>query len=86
MELLRLVMREYRLAFIGVMVASLANALLGVGVIAFINQRLIAGAADSLSALPIFFGLIALLLVIALAAQLGLTILGHHFATMVQAH
>ncbi len=79
MELLRLVMREYRLAFIGVMAASLANALLGVGVIAFINQRLIAGAADSLSALPVFFGLIALLLVIALAAQLGLTVLGHHF-------
>lgn len=79
MELLRLVMREYRLAFIAVMAASLANALLGVGVIAFINQRLIAGAADSLSALPVFFGLIALLLVIALAAQLGLTVLGHHF-------
>lgn len=79
MELLRLVMREYRLAFLGVMAASLANALLGVGVIAFINQRLIAGAADSLSALPVFFGLIALLLVIALVAQLGLTVLGHHF-------
>ncbi|WP_348760164.1 multidrug ABC transporter permease/ATP-binding protein [uncultured Salinisphaera sp.] len=79
MDLLRLVMREYRLAFIAVMAASLANALLGVGVIAFINQRLIAAADASLSALPVFFGLIALLLGVALAAQLGLTVLGHHF-------
>ncbi|MES1953182.1 multidrug ABC transporter permease/ATP-binding protein [Salinisphaera hydrothermalis] len=79
MDLIRLIVRDYRLPFCGVMLASLANAGLGVGVIAFINQRLIAHQDAALSALPEFFGLIGLLLVIALVAQLGLTTLGHHF-------
>ncbi|RJS93476.1 multidrug ABC transporter permease/ATP-binding protein [Salinisphaera sp. Q1T1-3] len=79
MDLLRLVMREYRLAFSAVMLASLANAALGIGVIAFINQRLIERGDATLAALPEFFGLILLLLVVALGAQLGLTTLGHYF-------
>lgn len=79
MELLRLILREYRWSFIGVLVASIASAGLGIGVIAFINQRLIALNGDALSALPAFFGLILLLLGVSLMAQLGLTTLGHHF-------
>ncbi|HET7312743.1 multidrug ABC transporter permease/ATP-binding protein [Salinisphaera sp.] len=79
MDLIRLIVRDYRAPFAGVMLASLANAGLGVGVIAFINQRLITHQNATLSALPQFFGLILLLLVIALVAQLGLTTLGHHF-------
>ncbi len=79
MDLIRLIVRDYRLPFAGVMLASLANAGLGVGVIAYINQRLIVPEGAALSALPEFFGLIFALLVIALVAQLGLTTLGHHF-------
>ncbi|KXS39631.1 MAG: putative ATP-binding cassette transporter [Halomonadaceae bacterium T82-2] len=79
MELLRVVFREYRGSFIGVMLLSLASAGLGIGIIAFINQRLIAASAEALSALPAFLGLLALLLGVSLAAQLALTTLGHHF-------
>lgn len=79
MELLRLILRDYRWAFIGVIAASLSSAALGIGVIAFINQRLIAIDGGALAALPQFFGLVALLLAVSLIAQLGLTTLGHHF-------
>src|SRR5699024_6373026 len=66
MDLLRLIMRDYRLAFSGVLVASLASAGMGIGVIAFINTRLIEVSADPLPALLQFLGLIALLLAISL--------------------
>lgn len=79
MDPIRLIVRAYRRPFAGVMLASLANAALGVGVIAYINQRLIAHQDAALAALPEFFGLILALLVIAFIAQLGLTALGHHF-------
>jgi putative ATP-binding cassette transporter len=79
MELLRLIWRDYRAAFIAVLVGSMASAGLGIGVIAFINSRLIETGSGALSALPQFFGLIVLLLAISLASQLGLTTLGHRF-------
>ncbi|MEA3250841.1 MAG: multidrug ABC transporter permease/ATP-binding protein [Pseudomonadota bacterium] len=79
MELLRVVFRDYRWPFIGVMLLSLASAGLGVGVIAFINQRMIADTASALTALPGFIGLLALLLTVSLGAQLALTMLGHWF-------
>ncbi|MBO9468592.1 multidrug ABC transporter permease/ATP-binding protein [Endozoicomonas sp. G2_2] len=79
MALLRLILRDYRAAFIGVLVASVASAALGIGVIAFINQRLIETTANPLAAMPQFFGLILLLLAVSLVAQLGLTVLGHQF-------
>ncbi|MAS09817.1 multidrug ABC transporter permease/ATP-binding protein [Salinisphaera sp.] len=79
MTLLRLILRDYRAAFIGVLMASVASAALGIGVIAFINQRLIETAANPLAAMPQFFGLILLLLAVSLVAQLGLTVLGHQF-------
>ena len=79
MELLRLILRDYRAAFIGVLAASIASAALGIGVIAFINQRLIETAANPLAAMPQFFALIVLLLAVSLIAQLGLTVLGHQF-------
>lgn len=41
MELLRLVFHHYRWPFLGAIALSLLSAGLGVGVIAFINQRLI---------------------------------------------
>lgn len=77
MELLRLVFRHYRWPFLGAIGLSLLSAGLGVGVIAFINQRLIN--VGSLAALPQFLGLLAVLLAVTLATQLALTVLGHHF-------
>ncbi|MCE8020038.1 multidrug ABC transporter permease/ATP-binding protein [Halomonas sp. MCCC 1A11036] len=79
MELFRIVWRDYRWAFIGVIALSLASAGLGIGVIAFINQRLLDAFADPWRILPLFLGLIVLLLVVTLASQLALTTLGHYF-------
>lgn len=79
MELLRLVYRHYRWPFSAILLLSLASAGLGVGVIAFINQRLVSAGGDILAALPQFIGLLVLLLAVSLAAQLALTTLGHLF-------
>ena len=78
MELLQVVFRHYRWPFLGAIGLSLLSAGLGVGVIAFINQRLIE-VGSPMSALPQFLGLLAVLLVVTLATQLALTLLGHHF-------
>lgn len=64
---------------ISVMALSLASAALGIGLIAFINQRLIETADTSLLVLPEFLGLLLLLMVVTLGSQLALTTLGHHF-------
>lgn len=79
MELFKIVWRDYRWAFFGVVVLSLASAGLGIGVIAFINQRLLDAFADPWRILPLFLGLIVLLLMVTLASQLALTTLGHYF-------
>ncbi|NWN81465.1 MAG: multidrug ABC transporter permease/ATP-binding protein [Halomonas sp.] len=79
MELLRVVYLHYRWPFLGVMLLSLASAGLGIGAIAFINRRLIDTVGDPVGVLPAFLGVIAVLLVVTLASQLALTILGHHF-------
>ncbi len=78
MELLQVVFRHYRWPFLGAIGLSLFSAGLGVGVIAFINQRLIE-VGSPLSALPQFLGLLAVLLAVTLGTQLALTLLGHHF-------
>ncbi len=79
MELLAIVFRHYRMPFLVIMLLSLASAAAGIGVIAFINQRLIESFADPWQVLPQFLGLILVLLVVTLGAQLALTTLGHHF-------
>ena len=61
MQLLLLVWRQYRWPFIAVMALSLASAALGIGLIAFINVRLIEMVDTSLSVLPEFLGLLLLL-------------------------
>ncbi|RUR53092.1 multidrug ABC transporter permease/ATP-binding protein [Vreelandella populi] len=78
MELLQVVFRHYRWPFLGAIGLSLLSAGLGVGVIAFINQRLIE-VGSPLSALPQFLGLLAVLLAVTLGTQLALTLLGHYF-------
>ncbi|WP_058912837.1 multidrug ABC transporter permease/ATP-binding protein [Entomohabitans teleogrylli] len=79
MELLLLVWRQYRWPFLIVLLLSLASAALGIGLIAFINQRLIDTAEIAFSVLPEFLGLLLLLMVVTLGSQLALTTLGHHF-------
>lgn len=79
MQLLLLVWRQYRWPFIAVMALSLASAALGIGLIAFINVRLIEMTDTSLSVLPEFLGLLLLLMAVTLGSQLALTTLGHHF-------
>ncbi len=79
MKLLLVVWRQYRWPFLMVMALSLASAALGIGLIAFINLRLIETVDRSLSVLPEFLGLLLLLIVITLGSQLALTTLGHHF-------
>lgn len=79
MQLLLLVWRQYRWPFIAVMALSLASAALGIGLIAFINVRLIEMVDTSLSVLPEFLGLLLLLMAVTLGSQLALTMLGHHF-------
>lgn len=79
MELLRVVYRQYRWPFLIVILLSLISAAFGIGLIAFINQRLIAMYAPSMSVLPEFLALLALLMAVTLGSQLALTTLGHHF-------
>lgn len=81
MELLILVWRQYRWPFISVMALSLASAALGIGLIAFINQRLIETVDTNVMVLPEFLGLLLLLMVVTLGSQLALTTLGHHSFT-----
>ena len=57
MQLLFLVCRQYRWPFIAVMALRLASAALGIGLIAFINVRLIEMVDTSLSVLPEVLGL-----------------------------
>lgn len=79
MELLLVVWRQYRWPFIAVMALSLVSAALGIGLIAFINLRLIETVDNTLMVLPEFLGLLLLLMVVTLGSQLALTTLGHHF-------
>lgn len=79
MELLRVVYRQYRWPFLAVMALTLASAALGIGIIAFINLRLMTAAGNPLTVLPEFLGLLALLMAVTLGSQLALTTLGHHF-------
>lgn len=79
MELLLLVWRQYRWPFIAVILLTLLSAALGIGLIAFINARLIENVDISLTVLPEFLGLLLLLMAVTLGSQLALTSLGHHF-------
>lgn len=79
MELLRVVFKQYRWPFIAVIALSLASAALGIGLIAFINIRLIETAHASMAVLPEFLGFLLLLMAVTLGSQLALTALGHHF-------
>ena len=79
MKLLKLLFRDNRLPLTGIVLLSLCSAILSVGVIAFINLRLI-GLKDDLGlTLFSFLGLLALLLLCAGSGQIALHTLGHRF-------
>lgn len=71
MELLLLVWRQYRWPFISVIALSLLSAVLGIGLIAFINLRLITLVDTSLTVLPEFLGLLLLLMAVTLGSAAG---------------
>lgn len=79
MTLIRLILRYRPLATTLVLLLSLGGALLSVGVIAFINWRLVTPQAALTEALLQFLGLLLLLLAMAASAQVALTALGHRF-------
>ena len=79
MALLHVVYRQYRWPFIGVILLTLLSAVLGIGLIAYINNELIVAVNTSTSVLPSFLGQLFLLMAVTLGSQLALTMLGHHF-------
>ncbi|WP_068826994.1 multidrug ABC transporter permease/ATP-binding protein [Pseudomonas sp. BMS12] len=79
MKLLKLLFRDNRLPLSGIVLLSLCSAILSVGVIAFINLRLIRLEGELGTALASFLGLLALLLLCAGAGQIALHTLGHRF-------
>jgi len=79
MALLHVVFRQYRWPFIGVILLTLLSAVLGIGLIAWINTRLIVAVDTGFSVLPSFLGQLILLMAVTLGSQLALTQLGHHF-------
>ena len=79
MALLQVVYRQYRWPFIGVILLTLLSAVLGIGLIAYINNELIVAVNTSISVLPSFLGQLFLLMAVTLGSQLALTQLGHHF-------
>jgi len=79
MALLHIVYRQYRWPFIGVILLTLLSAVLGIGLIAYINNALIVAVNTSFSVLPSFLAQLFLLMAVTLGSQLALTLLGHHF-------
>ncbi|WP_043307336.1 multidrug ABC transporter permease/ATP-binding protein [Pseudomonas sp. ML96] len=79
MKLLKLLFRDNRLPLSGIVLLSLCSAVLSVGVIAFINLRLIRLEGELATTLLSFLGLLALLMVCAGAGQVALHTLGHRF-------
>ncbi|WP_137973080.1 multidrug ABC transporter permease/ATP-binding protein [Pseudomonas sp. F(2018)] len=79
MKLLKLLFRDNRLPLSGIVLLSLCSAVLSVGVIAFINLKLIRLEGELATTLLSFLGLLALLMISSGAGQVALHTLGHRF-------
>ena len=79
MTLLSVVFRQFRWPFIGVIALTLLSAVLGIGMIAFINREMIVAINTSYAVLPQFLLQLVVLMAVTLASQLALTQLGHQF-------
>ncbi|MEY4579584.1 MAG: hypothetical protein RL701_4287 [Pseudomonadota bacterium] len=78
MSLLRLMLERHRVALIASLVLSMASAGFSVSVIAFINDRLLAGQSVNGSMLATFAGLLLMLFVLSTSSQLVMSRLGHN--------
>lgn len=79
MKLIRLLLADKPLPLLGVVLLSLLSAALSVGVIAFVNDRMMQAEGDISGLLWQFSGLLLLLFLAATAAQVSLHVLGHRF-------
>ncbi|ODC03853.1 multidrug ABC transporter permease/ATP-binding protein [Terasakiispira papahanaumokuakeensis] len=79
MRLIRLIFSDHPQALVGALLLSILSALLSVGVMAFISERMLAPDVSLEGVLWQFVGLLLVLLVMASGAQLALTALGHRF-------
>lgn len=79
MRLIRLVFSHNPGALTVALLLSVVSALLSVGVVAFINERLVSATEGGAGLLWQFTGLLVVLLIIASYAQILLTALGHRF-------
>ena len=78
MELLLLTFRRDRRAMLLVLAASVASAAVNIGLIAFINERLIRTSAPPVALLT-FAALLVALFVVSAGAQMAMSALGHRF-------
>lgn len=79
MTLWHLLIQQYRLTMLWLTALSIASALSGVAVIAFINTSLVTSTAQPGALLAQFVGLIILSLVLRFITQYSLTVIGHKF-------
>ena len=79
MRLIRLVFSHNPGALTFALLLSVVSALLSVGVVAFINERLVSATEGGAGLLWQFTGLLVVLLIIASYAHILLTALGHRF-------
>ena len=77
MNLLKLIMNQHRWAFVRMLLLTLASGILGIGVLMFINTRLMTLQDNLLGVLWQFVALLAVYLILATLAQISLTTLGH---------
>jgi len=76
-SLLSLMLKRHRVALVVSLLLSMASAALGVSVIAFINERLLASQSVQATMLASFAGLLVVLFVLSTSSQLVMSRLGH---------
>ncbi len=85
MQLLKTILKEHRSALLAMLGLTLLSGLLGIAVLAYINNRLLQAHSDLLSAALWQFGLLVLLYLIATTwSQIQLSRIGHRFIYSMQ--
>ena len=77
MTLLYPILKNYRWHLLGILLLTLIFSLMGIGVLAFINNQLLQTTEYTAYLLWIFIALLAIFLISSIAAQISLTALGH---------
>ena len=84
MNLFRLIYRHHRQPFLLMLLFTLLSGALGIGVLAFINSRLLHGTADGGTAVWQFAVLVLFYFAAATFSQIKLSQIGHHFICTMQ--